>query len=260
MYSNNVENQQIVMTFKDHFSRQSADYALYRPHYPEELFTYLASISPARKVAWDCGTGNGQAALGLAKYFDFVIATDPSEKQIRQATPHEKIKYAIAPAEKTEIVPQSVNLIAVAQALHWFNHELFYAEVRRVAQPRGMIAVWMYDLLYVEPEINKAVNEYYFDIVGPYWPPERKHIESQYQTIPFPFTEIEAPSICMKTTWNLAQLLGYLNTWSATQRYIAQHQTHPLDKIADKIAATWGDPGVSKQIEWPLLLRVGKIA
>jgi len=247
------------MNFKDHFSKQSADYAKYRPHYPEKLFEYLASISSARKVAWDCGTGNGQAALGLAPYFDFVMATDPSEKQIRNATPHEKIKYAVASAEQTNILPQTVDLITVAQALHWFDFERFNAEVRRVAQPRSIIAVWMYDLLYTEPKVNAVVNEYYHDIVGPYWPPERKHIESAYRTIPFPFAELKPPAITLEAAWTLEELLGYLNTWSATQRYLAQKGAHPLDKIAEKLTTAWGDPKIKKHIAWPLLLRVGKI-
>lgn len=247
------------MNFKDYFSQQSADYAKYRPHYPEALFAYLASISPARKLAWDCGTGNGQAALGLAPLFDLVIATDPSEKQIRQAMPHEKIQYAVAPAEHTAIAPQSVDLITVAQALHWFDHERFYAEVRRVAQPQAMMAVWMYDLLLVAPKVDAVINEYYQVVVGPYWPPERKHVEAEYRTIPFPFTEIKPPAISLKAEWNLAELLGYMNTWSVTQRYLTQNRLHPLEKIADRLAAAWGDPEGKKRIEWPLLLRVAKV-
>jgi SAM-dependent methyltransferase len=248
------------MDFKDHFSTQSADYAKYRPHYPEELFEYLATISPARKVAWDCGTGNGQAALGLAPYFDLVIATDPSEKQIRHATPHERIKYVVAPAEQTEILPQTVDLITVAQALHWFDFERFNAEIRRVAQPGAMIAAWMYNLLYTEPAVTKIINEYYFDMVGPYWPAERKHIESEYRAIPFPFAKMQVPAFKLTAHWNLDELLGYLNTWSATQRYLAQNDAHPLEKIADKLSAAWGDGETTKRMEWPLLLRVGKVS
>ncbi len=248
------------MTFKDHFSIQAADYAKYRPYYPPALFEYLASIAPAKKIAWDCGTGSGQAALGLAPHFELVIATDPSEKQIRNAVLHEKIKYVVAPAEETDIAPQSVDLIMVAQALHWFDHEKFYAEVRRVSQPRGIIAVSMYNLLYSEPKITAIVNEFYFDIVGPYWPPERKHIESEYRTIPFPFAEIKPPPFSLETQWNLGELLGYLNTWSATQRFISQNGFNPLEKSVDRLASVWGDPESKKRIEWPLHLRVGKVA
>lgn len=248
------------MNFKDHFSTQAADYAQYRPHYPAELFEYLAAIAPAKKVAWDCGTGNGQAAVGLAQHFDLVIATDPSEKQIRHAVPHEKVKYIVAPAEKTDIASQSVDLIMVAQALHWFAHEKFYAEVRRVAPPGGIIAVSLYNLLYAEPKITDIVNEFYFDIVGPYWPPERKHIEAEYRTIPFPFAEIKPPPFRLEKHWRLDELLGYLNTWSATQRFMAQHGANPLEKIADRLSSLWGDPESPKRIAWPLHLRIGKVA
>lgn len=250
----------VRMAFKDHFAKQSADYAKYRPHYPEALFAYLASCAPARSVVWDCGTGNGQAALGLAPYFDLVVATDPSKKQIRNATVHEKIKYVVTPAETTGILAQSVDLITVAQALHWFDFARFYAEVRRVAQPGAMIAVWMYNLLYTEPAITETISEYYFDIVGPYWPPERKHIESAYRTIPFPFAEVQAPAFKLAAYWNLEEMLGYLNTWSATQRCLEQTGDHPLNKISDKLAAAWGKRETKKRVEWPLLLRVGKTA
>jgi len=249
-----------MVNFKDHFSKQAADYAQYRPRYPAALFEYLASQAPAKKIAWDCGTGNGQAALGLAPHFDLVIATDPSEKQIRNATPQARIKYVVAPAEQTDIAPQSVDLITVAQALHWFDFERFYAEVRRVSQPRGIIAVWFYNLLYTEPAITKVVNEFYFDVVGPYWPPERKLIEEEYRTIPFPFIEKKAPAFNLAAEWNLHELIGYLNTWSATQKYISQNGGNPIEKIFDKLAKVWGSAENIKRIEWPLNLRVGKLA
>jgi SAM-dependent methyltransferase len=248
------------MTFKDYFTTQAADYAKYRPHYPPALFEYLASIAPARKVAWDCGTGSGQAALGLAPYFDLVIATDPSEKQIRHATPREKIKYVVAPAEQTDILPQTIDLITVAQALHWFDFARFYAEARRVAQPRGIIAVWFYNLLQTEPAVTKIINEYYFDIVGSYWPPERKLIKEKYRTIPFPFVEMKTPAFNLEAEWNLHELLGYLNTWSATQKYISENGGNPIENIFARLAKAWGSAENAKRIEWPLHLRVGKLA
>jgi SAM-dependent methyltransferase len=248
------------MNFKDHFSKQSADYAKYRPHYPTALFEYLASLAPARKVAWDCGAGSGQAALGLAPYFDLVIATDPSEKQIHHAAAHEKIKYVVAPAEHTDIAPQTVDLIAVAQALHWFDFARFYAEARRVAQPRGIIAVWFYNLLHTEPAVTEIINEYYFDIVGAYWPPERKLIEEEYRTIPFPFVETKTPAFNLEAEWNLHELIGYLNTWSATQKYISENGGNPIENIFARLATAWGSAENTKRIEWPLNLRVGKLA
>ena len=69
----------------DHFSAHAQNYARFRPTYPTELFAWLASQSPGHRLAWDCGTGNGQAALGLADHFVHVHATDLSPQQLAQA-------------------------------------------------------------------------------------------------------------------------------------------------------------------------------
>src|SRR5437867_9645499 len=166
------------MTFKDHFSRQAADYAKFRPGYPQELFQYVGSVAPSRQLAWDCGTGNGQAAVGLASVFDRVIATDASEKQITNAEPHQRVDYRVAPAENSGIKSETIDLIMVAQALHWFDLDRFYAEARRVLKPNGVLAASAYNLLHIEPAIDEVINRYYYDVVGPFWPPERKLVEN----------------------------------------------------------------------------------
>ena len=174
------------MKFQDHFSAQAADYAKFRPGYPRELFDYLGSIAPSRQLAWDCGTGNGQAAGGLALVFDRVIATDASDKQIANAQSHERVDYGVAPAENSGIKSATVDLIMIAQALHWFDLNRFYAEARRVLKPNGVLAASAYNLLHVEPAIDEVVNRYYYEVVGPFWPPERKLVE-QFADLPFPF-------------------------------------------------------------------------
>jgi SAM-dependent methyltransferase len=156
------------MSFKDHFSRQASGYAKFRPGYPEELFAYLAKVAPSRQLAWDCGTGNGQAAIGLASVFDRVIATDASEKQIANAQPHERVEYRVAPAENSGIESGTVDLLMVAQALHWFNLDRFYAEARRALKPSGVFAASAYKLLGIEPAIDEIVNRYYNEVVGPF--------------------------------------------------------------------------------------------
>ena len=244
------------MTFKDHSSRQAADYAKFRPRYPEELFDYLASIAPGRQLAWDCGTGNGQASVGLATVFDRVIATDASEKQISNAQPHKRVEYRVAPAENCDIASGKVALIMVALALHWFDLDLFYAEARRVLKPNGVLAVSAYNLLHINPAIDQIVNRYYFEVVGPFWPPERKLVE-QFADLPFPFHEIDPPEFEMTAQWNLEHLVGYLRSWSATQRFIAANKRDPLEAIADDLRAAWGDPGQMRKVVWPLILRVG---
>ena len=176
------------MSFKDHFSNQAADYARFRPRYPREMFEYLGTTAPGRKLAWDCATGNGQAAVELAEVFDRVIATDASEKQIANAQPHERVEYRVAPAEESSVESDSIDVIVVAQALHWFDLDRFYAEARRVLKPRGVLAASAYNLLRIEPAIDAIVDRYYHEVVGPFWPPERKLVEN-FGDLPFPFHE-----------------------------------------------------------------------
>jgi len=244
------------MSFKDHFSKQAADYAKFRPRYPHELFEYLGSVAPSRQLAWDCGTGNGQAAVGLATVFDRVIAIDASEKQIASAELHARVDYRVAPAEDSNIDFGTVDLTMVAQALHWFDLDRFYAEAQRVLKPDGVSAVSAYNLLHINPAIDEIVNRYYYEVVGPFWPPERKLVE-QFADLPFPFHEIDPPEFEMTAQWNLEHLLGYLRSWSATQRFIAANKRDPLEAIADDLRAAWGDPGQMRKVVWPLILRVG---
>ena len=244
------------MTFKDHFSKQAADYAIFRPGYPHELFDYLGSIAPSRQLGWDCGTGSGQAAVGLALVFDRVIATDASEKQIANAQEHEHVEYRVAPAENSGIQSETIDLILVAQALHWFDLDRFYAEARRVLKPDGILAASAYNLLHIEPTIDEIVNRYYCEVVGPFWPPERELIE-QFADLPFPFHEVESPKFEMTAQWNLDQLVGYLRTWSSTQRFIAARGTDPLQQISDELREVWRAQEQTRKVIWPLVLRVG---
>lgn len=246
------------MEFKDHFSRQSADYAKYRPGYPEELFNWLASSPVARDLAWDVGTGNGQAALGLARHFRHVVASDAAEAQLRNAAAHERITYKVMPAEQSDISDASVDLIAVAQALHWFDLDRFYAEAQRVLKRGGVIAAWTYGCNEISPEVDAILRHYYREIVGPYWPAERRHVDAHYRTIPFPFAEIRAPSFRMEMRWNLEELLGYLGTWSAGQAYRRAHGDDPLDLVREPLARAWGPAQETRLVSWPIYLRVGR--
>ena len=247
------------MKFKDHFSSHAGDYARYRPDYPGELFEFLANTVTSRETAWDCGTGNGQAALGLAAYFDRVLASDPSAEQIRQAVPHEKISYFVSPAEITTIPARSIDLITVAQALHWLDFAAFYREVRRVLKPDGWLAVWCYGLTRINPAVDEAVQHYYTNIVGSYWPPERRYIDEKYQTIPFPLFEMPAPEYQMKAEWDLNDFMGYLNTWSATRRFRQAKDQDPLDLVRGILVKTWGKTGLRQTVRWPLYLRLGRV-
>jgi len=245
------------MTFKDHFSKQAADYAIFRPCYPQELFDYLGSIAPSRQLAWDCGTGSGQAAVGLALVFDRVIATDASEKQIANAEPHERVEYRVAPAENSRIESGTVDLIMVAQAVHWFDLDRFYAEARRVLKSDGVLAASAYNLLHIEAAIDGVVNRYYYEVVGSFWPPERKLVE-QFDNLPFPFHEIDPPKFEMTAQWNLDHLVGYLRTWSSTQGFIAAKGSDPVKQVMDELRAAWGAPEQTRNVIWPLTLRIGR--
>lgn len=242
--------------FKDHFSDHSKDYDQFRPNYPDELFFHLSHVTPEHDCAWDCATGTGQAAVYLAKYYRQVIATDASQNQISQAQQQKNIHYVTAPAEHSGIESQSIDLITVAQALHWFDLDAFAVEVNRVLVDQGVLAVWTYNLLTINPDIDEIVNHLYSKLLGPYWPAERQLVESGYQDIQLPFTELDVPHFDMHAHWGLPQLVGYLNTWSATKRYQADQNSNPVEFIYKELATAWGNTEQEYPVRWPLALRL----
>lgn len=250
-------------SFKDHFSGNSADYAAYRPSYPAELFAWLADQPAARESAWDCATGSGQAALGLAPYFQSVAATDASADQIAQARYHDSVTYRVAPAEASGLPSASVDLVTVAQAAHWFDLPAFHEEVRRVLKPGGVLAVWCYERLRIETSLDEAIEDFYGRQLDAYWPPERRHVEAGYRDLDFPYVEQPVPAFAMETVWNLDQLMGYFATWSAVKAYRRALGQDPLPALRDRLAPLWLASGVSlataKNIKWPLSLRLGRI-
>jgi SAM-dependent methyltransferase len=248
--------------FKDHFSGHAADYSRYRPGaYPDAMFKALAALAPDRDCVWDCATGNGQAALGLAAHFARVEATDASDKQIAAAAPHPRIHYSVAPAERSGLADGSVALITVAQALHWFDLSAFYAEVRRVAKPEAVLACSCYMRCSVDPGVDAATERLYNGILGDaYWPPERKHVERGYADLDFPFTEVALPGFNMEVLWSLEGYVGYLRSWSATQAYIKKNGKDPLELVGEELLQAWGDPATSRKILWPMTIRAGWVS
>jgi SAM-dependent methyltransferase len=247
------------LSFADHFSGFSRDYAANRPDYPEALFTWLASVAPRTGLAWDCGCGSGQAAVGLARHFSFVVATDPSLGQLRHAEPDAGVAYACCKAEASPLPGGRFDLIVVAQALHWFEFERFYDEVRRVLSPDGLLAVWCYGEVSVDGATDAVIRHFYQDVVGPYWPPERRHVENAYRDLPFPFPEVPAPPLPLAKRWSLDDLVAYVGTWSATQRFIAGTGTDPLPELRRALSSAWGGQPV-REVSWPLTIRAGKHA
>jgi SAM-dependent methyltransferase len=246
--------------FKDHFSNLATAYATFRPEYPAELFRWLAGLCNTHTRAWDCATGNGQAAKHLALDFDHVVATDASETQIAQAQGAANVQFYTAPAERSGLADHSVDLLVVAQAVHWFDFDAFYAEASRVLKPDGVIALITYAHHRVNDQIDVPSLHYYHTVIGDYWPPERTWVEYGYRDLPFPFTEISAPHFELSATWDLAHFVGYQATWSATQKYRAATGHDPIPALYDAIAPLWGDPSQQRKITWPLSLRVGRIA
>ncbi|NJC88504.1 MAG: class I SAM-dependent methyltransferase [Desulfuromonas sp.] len=246
-------------TFKDHFAPVAASYADFRPTYPPALFAWLASLVPRHELAWDCAAGSGQASSDLAAHFARVVATDASPAQIAAAVPHPRIDYRVAPAEASGLPAASVDLVTVAQALHWFDLAGFYAEVRRVLHPGGVLAVWTYGVLTIEgAEVDTLVQHFYHDTVGPYWPPERAHVENGYRALPFPFAELAAPPFAMEAFWTLSQLLGYFRSWSATGRFVTANGYDPVALLERQLVPLWKEEGAKRKVTWPLALRVGR--
>ncbi|MDW5418973.1 class I SAM-dependent methyltransferase [Iodobacter sp. CM08] len=241
----------------DHFSKLAVHYAASRPHYPVELFSWLASQCPEQAQAWDCGTGNGQAATALAEHFTSVLASDISQAQLNLAPTHANIRYLCADAAHSQLAQHSVDLIVVAQALHWFNLDSFYAEAKRVLKPSGLIAVGCYGTPQIShPQIELIFQDFYHNIVGAYWPAERSHVENGYASLPFPFNPIPTPDFVLEVNWSLAELLGYVQSWSATGHFIEDKSYNPVDALGEALAALWPQ---QQRVVWAISLRVGKM-
>jgi len=243
------------MAYKDHFSAVARDYRKFRPGYPPELFAFLAFVAAEHELAWDCATGTGQAAKRLAQYFSRVVATDVSQSQLKSAEKAQNITYSVAPAEKTNILSQSVDLISVAQALHWFDINKFYLEAERVLKPGGILAVWTYDVLRIQPDIDELIDDLYKNILKPYWPIECEMVAQRYKNIQLPFQQIQSPVFNISENWTLHHLIGYLNTWSAVNLYQEQKKSNPLLIVYDKIAEIWGDSSKAYPVQWKIYLK-----
>ena len=244
--------------FKDHFSERAAGYASHRPRYTKELAHWLARIAPARHLAWDAGCGSGQLSTLLGDEFDQVIATDASASQIDQAEPHPRVEYRAEPAETSSLADSSADLITVAQAAHWMDLDAFYMEVRRVARAGAGLALIAYGVAIIEPEIDAVIDRFYSGDLDPYWPPERKHIETEYRDLPFPFERIPSPPpLHLQVDWDVEQMLGYIHTWSAVRALEKAKGPDVIEAFAKRLRDAWG--AQTREVRWPLVLLVGRI-
>lgn len=247
------------MSTKDNFSTNSDLYKQFRPNYPVALFEFIESKLTSMDCAWDCGTGNGQIAQHLQSIFTTIHATDISQKQIECAEISDNIEYSVQPAEKTNFTPSLFDLIIVGQAIHWFDFNAFYAEVNRTAKNNALLVVTGYGKLQINNKIDAVIDHLYTEILGKYWDKERKYIDENYTTIPFPFAEIDCPKFENTYQWTFEHLMGYLNTWSAVKHYIQQNQSNPIDLVYNQLRSSWEKEEI-KTVHFPLLLRMGRIS
>ncbi len=247
------------MGWADHFTETAPDYWRYRPIYPTALFDQLSMLAPSHELTWDCGTGNGQAALGLAPHFDAVVGTDASVAQLLQSRRPANVHFVACRAEAVPLPDDCVSLATAAQALHWFAGEDYFREVKRVAKDGAVVAAWSYMLADLGPELDPILQRFYRDAIGPYWPPEREHVVAGYATLPFPFHELTPPDFTMTASWTLDHFLGYINTWSAVKRARAKTNRDPLPALSASLHKVWGEPHVARLVSWPLRMRIGTV-
>src|SRR5436190_624996 len=249
------------MTFEDHYSGHADAYARHRPRYPDELFAWLASVIPDRALAWDAGTGNGQVAIALAGHFDHVVATDASGDQLARAEAHERVAYRNEPSDRVSLPSGSVDLITAGAAAHWFELEGFYREVRRVGKRGAIVALFSYGPRdFEDGVVGPIVHRFGDEVLDGFWPERIQYVHDRYTTIPFPFDEIAFPRFVMSAEWTLGELLAFLDTWSASQRFLQQRGTRAIDEIAPDLTRAWGDPARRREIRCPLFARVGRLS
>ncbi|HEX5041351.1 MAG TPA: class I SAM-dependent methyltransferase [Candidatus Polarisedimenticolaceae bacterium] len=248
------------MSGPDTFGPRASAYAAFRPDYPQALIAFVASLAPARRLAWDCATGSGQAAAALAEHFEEVVATDLSDRQLEQARPHPRVRYRRAAAEKSGLPDSCADLVTVAQALHWFDLPRFYAEVTRVLVPGGALAVWTYgEPEFPDPRLTELVRRFDLETLDVWWQPGREHIRDGYRQLPFPFPEAKAPAFVLERRWTRGELVGYLRSWSAVATATEASGKDPVVAFEPELAAVWGSPERRQLVRWPLTVRAGNL-
>src|SRR4249919_1048269 len=239
--------------FKDHFSAVASEYANARPEYPDALFAWIAAISPTRTCAWDAGCGSGQASRGLASQFDRVVATDPSAAQIAEARGPANVAFAVEPGERSSLADGSVDAVCVAQALHWFDRDAFFAECARVLRRGGVLVAWGYQDVELESALSVA-NAALQDEIRADWPPERRLIDQAYTAFDWPFEPLPVPAFELAAQWTLPRLLGYFSSYSASKRHRETTGRDAVAAHAPAFAAAWGEPGVTRTVRWPMFV------
>jgi SAM-dependent methyltransferase len=243
--------------FKNYFGARAGLYVEWRPRYPEKLVDYLANVSRGTALAWDCGTGNGQAAVGLAEQFARVVATDASADMIALAIPHPRVTYGVS-RYSSGLPSQSANLVTVAQALHWFDLDPFLQEARRVLVPNGVLAAWCYGLCQIEPGLDALIGRFAYETLESFWPPERRYVDDGYRSFVLPLDELSPPPFEMSETWTMTEFISHIRTWSGTNRCIAALGEAPVRAFEESLRERWGDPSIRRRVRWPIHMRIGR--
>ncbi len=241
------------------FDQGGAAYAAFRPDYPPELSASLASISPRRRLAVDLGCGAGQLTVALAQHFEAVVGVDPGADQIAHAMQAARVRYVVAPAEATGLEGGKAGLITAAQAAHWFDLDAFYSEVRRLAAPDAALALITYGTMVLEDDLRDRFNRFYSEEIGPFWPPERRLVDTGYADMAFPFEELTAPEFAIRREWSLGEFLGYVGTWSAVRRARDAGREDIADRFAEDLSTLWGGVDRTRPVVWPIRMRLGRI-
>lgn len=243
-----------------HFQSAGEGYAKYRPTYPADLVKFLASQCTRHNLAVDVGCGNGQFSALIAEHFKQVLATDVSASQIENAAHVPNIRFAVEPAEQCSAEANSVDLIVAAQAAHWFDLPSFYGEVRRIAAPDCLLALVSYGVLAInDSACNARFRQFYYDEIGPYWPPERQHVDDGYASFVFPFQELNTPEMTIEREWTLEQFLGYVRTWSSVKAAAKAGKQNLMESFAEQLTSLWGDPQQLRKVSWPITMRLGRV-
>ena len=251
--------KQKMKTSSPDYSSYAKQYAQSRPGYPEELFEYLSSLASQHKLAWDCATGNGQAAVSLTKYFKKIMATDISSEQIKHSVAHNQIEYKVCEAENSGLGDNSVDLITVASAIHWFDLDNFYKEVERVLHRSGIFAAWTYHVCYIEPPFEKLFLNFYTDILSPYFLKGAKLVDEKYSTLILPGEQIVTKNFFIRVDWKLDTMLTFIGSWSGTQHYIKETGKNPVDFIFADLKQIWGNPETVHTLRWPLFIKISRL-
>ncbi|KQK04108.1 putative methyltransferase DDB_G0268948 [Brachypodium distachyon] len=257
------------------FLKQAKQYAATRPAYPPELFEFIASKTARHDLAWDVGTGSGQAIAPLAKLYKEVVGTDTSAQQLSYAPPLPNVRYVHTPADlplagihAAVAPPSSVDVITVAQAFHWLDLPRFYADARSVLRaPHGVLAAWC----YTEPRVDAggAVDAAFwrlYEASQPHWAPNRKMVDDEYRSVEFPFDPVDGEAhtgpfeFSTERRMDLDDYLTYISSWSAYQTAKDKGVELLDEATVREFAAAWGgDRGVVKTVRYPVFLRIGKV-